>query len=97
MLQDDYEEDVDLADFQRKIKEYFPEEFQQFYSEGENLWRFDYPYGKPEKISSFTLDKKPEFTGRLTGIKGQYLCFDGNQFMNVRGHEGYVVALNVKN
>ena len=32
MLQDDYEDDIDLADFQRKIREYFPEDFQKFYS-----------------------------------------------------------------
>jgi hypothetical protein len=23
---------------------------------------FDYPFEKPEKVTSFTLDKKPEFT-----------------------------------
>ena len=97
MLQDDLEGEVDLADFQQKIKEYFPEDFQKFYSEGENLWTFDYPYDKPEKVTSFTLDKKPEFTGKLTGIKGQYLGFDGGHFINVRGHEGYVIELNVTN
>ncbi|BEV05283.1 MULTISPECIES: DUF2797 domain-containing protein [Chryseobacterium] len=97
MLQDDFEDDIDLADFQQKIKEYFPEDFQKFYSEGENLWRFDYPFEKPEKVTSFTLDKRPEYTGKLTGIKGQYLGFDGGEFINVRGHEGYVIELTVKN
>lgn len=97
MLQDDFEGEMDLADFQQKIKQYFPEDFQKFYSEGENLWKFDYPFDKPEKVSSFTLDKKPEFTGKLTGIKGQYLGFQGGDFINVRGHEGYVIELTVKN
>lgn len=95
MLQDDYEDAMDLADFQQKIKEYFPKDFQQFYSEGEEMWRFDYPYQKPEKVTSFTLDKKPEFMGKLVGIKGQYLAFEGGQFINVRGHEGYVIELEV--
>ncbi|WP_241489212.1 DUF2797 domain-containing protein [Chryseobacterium indologenes] len=93
MLQDDFEGEVDLADFQQKIKEYFPDDFQKFYSEGENLWSFDYPYEKPAKVSSFTLDKKPEFTGKLVGIKGQYLGFEGGDFINIRGHEGYVIEL----
>ena len=97
MLQDDYEDDIDLADFQRKIREYFPEDFQKFYSEGEDMWKFDYPFSKPEKITSFTLDKKPEFTAKLNGIKGQYLSFEGGNFINVRGHEGYVIELTVKN
>ena len=96
MLQDDLEDDIDLADFQQKIKEYFPDDFQKFYSEGETLWRFDYPFEKPEKVTSFTLDKRPEFTGRLTGIKGQYLGFDGGEFINIRGHEGYFIELNVR-
>mgnify|MGYP000960622858 FL=1 len=61
------------------------------------MWKFDYPYSKPEKISSFTLDKNPEFTGKLTGIKGQYLAFEGGNFMNVRGHEGYVIEFTVSN
>ena len=97
MLQDDFEDEVDLADFQQKIKEYFPEDFQHFYSEGENMWKFDYPFSKPEKVTSFTLDKKPEFAGKLVGIKGQYLAFEGGNFINVRGHEGYVIEMNVTN
>lgn len=95
MLQDEYEGEIDLADFQQKVKEYFPEEFKQFYSENETLWKFDYPYNKPEKITSFTLDKKPEFEGKLVGIKGQYLSFEGGLFMNVRSHEGYVISLGI--
>jgi len=97
MLQDDFEGEIDLADFQQKIRQYFPEDFEKFYSEGENLWKFDYPFEKPAKITSFTLDKKPEFTGKLIGIKGQYLSFQGGDFMNVRGHEGYVIELEIKN
>ena len=58
---------------------------------------FDYPFEKPEKVSSFTLDKKPEFSGRLSGIKGQYLGFEGGNFINVRGHEGYVIDLEIRN
>lgn len=95
MLQDEYEGEIDLADFQQKVKDYFPEEFKQFYSEDETLWKFDYPYTKPEKITSFTLDKKPEFEGKLVGIKGQYLNFEGGLFMNVRSHEGYVISLTI--
>ena len=29
----------------------------------------------------------------LTGIKGQYLGFEGGNFINVRGHEGYVIEM----
>ena len=85
------ESDVDLADFREKIKEYFPKDSQKFYSSDEEIWRLDYPYEAPNDIKVFTLDKKPEFTGVLKGIKGQYLYFDGGNFINVRSHEGYVI------
>lgn len=95
MLEDDYEDDLDLADFREKIKEYFPEDFKSFYAGEEDIVKLDFPYESPEKINSFTLDKKPEFEGVLRGIKGQYLSFEGGNFINLRGHEGYVVEMEV--
>lgn len=95
MLEDEYEDDLDLADFREKIKDYFPEDYKSFYLMEHEMTRLDYPYHAPEKINSFTLDKTPEFVGVLKGIKGQYLSFEGGNFINVRGHEGYMVELEV--
>ncbi|QBO57833.1 DUF2797 domain-containing protein [Chryseobacterium salivictor] len=95
MLEDDYEDDLDLADFREKIKNHFPEDFKNFYSGDEEIVKLDFPYEAPEKITSFTLDKNPEFEGVLKGIKGQYLAFEGGKFMNVRGHEGYVIEMEI--
>jgi hypothetical protein len=53
-----------------------------------------FSYEAPTKISSFTLDSKPEFEGVLKGIKGQYLCFNDGDFINVN-HEGYVIELGI--
>lgn len=96
MLEDDYEDDLDLADFREKVQEYFPEEFKNFYSVDHEMCKLDYPYVAPEKINSFTLDKKPEFEGILQGIKGQYLSFEGGNFINIRGHEGYVIEMKIE-
>ena len=96
MLEDDYEDDLDLADFREKVQEYFPEEFKNFYSIDHEMYKLDYPYVAPEKINSFTLDKKPEFEGILQGIKGQYLSFEGGNFINIRGHEGYVIEMKIE-
>ncbi len=95
MLQDDYEDDLDLADFREKIKNYFPKDFEKFYKNEGEIWKLDYPYTAPEKINAFTLDKNPEFEGVLKGIKGQYLAFENGNVMNVRSHEGYVVELSI--
>ena len=46
----------------------------------------------PLKVSSFNLDKQPHISGRLLGIKGQYLIFDGG-VINMRKYGGYDVEL----
>lgn len=96
MLEDDFEDDLDLADFREKIKDYFPEDFKNFYSSENEMVRLDFPYEAPEKISTISLDKSPEFEGVLRGIKGQYLSFEGGTFFNVRAHEGFVVELETE-
>ena len=45
------------------------------------------------KISSLNLDKTPLFTGKLMGIKGQYLVFDDSTVFNVRKFGGYEVEI----
>ena len=39
------------------------------------------------------LDKLPEFEGKLTGIKGQYLIFDSG-VINLRRFSGYEIKLS---
>lgn len=95
MLQDDYEDELDLQDFRDKIRKYFPKDFENFYKDENEVLKLDYPYEAPEKINVFTLDKNPEFEGILKGIKGQYLYFEGGNFINIRSHEGYVIEMEV--
>lgn len=48
----------------------------------------------PEKITSLNLDKTPEITGILQGIKGQYLILDCG-VLNIRKFSGYKVDLEL--
>jgi hypothetical protein len=48
----------------------------------------------PTKIKSFNLDKDPQVSGVLQGIKGQYLLLDTG-VINIRKFTGYEVELNV--
>lgn len=41
-----------------------------------------------DKFSSFSFEKDKEITGKLLGIKGQYLIFD-KKVLNIRKHQGY--------
>ncbi len=46
------------------------------------------------KISSFNLDKTPEISGQLLGVKGQYLIFDTG-VINMRKYGSYKLTVNV--
>jgi hypothetical protein len=47
----------------------------------------------PSKIRSFNLDKTPEASGQLQGIKGQYLIFDTG-VINLRKYTGYHLTVS---
>jgi hypothetical protein len=48
----------------------------------------------PIKINSLSLDKQPEITGQLLGIKGQYVLLD-HGVLNIRKFGGYEVSVSV--
>ncbi len=45
----------------------------------------------PDKVRALNLDKNPAVSGRLLGIKGQYLILDSG-VLNIRRYAGYEVA-----
>jgi len=47
------------------------------------------------KNDTINLSKTPDYTGKLKGIKGQYLIFDDDTVFNIRANEGLVVKLTV--
>ena len=47
----------------------------------------------PPKLVSVQLDKLPEISGKLLGIKGQYLVWSDGLVLNVRNHTGYHVEV----
>ena len=94
MLKNDLPE-VDLLKEKASLKYLIPKEVQEFYySEKNNLYELHYPVLQyPNKVNSLNLDKTPNFSGKLTGIKGQYLMFEDGTVFNVRTFEGYVVKI----
>ncbi|MEY4573648.1 MAG: hypothetical protein RLZ10_2947, partial [Bacteroidota bacterium] len=57
--------------------------------------QINYPVVKfPNSIQMLNLEKQNQFSGILTGIKGQYLIFDNDFVFNVRRHSGFEVDIN---
>lgn len=96
MLTNDIEA-VDLVAERLKLENLIPDEVRDYFILDKNdLYQMDYPVLQyPSKVKSLSLDKTPNFQGKLTGIKGQYLLFEDETVFNVRGSEGYVVSISV--
>ncbi|MFK7900120.1 MAG: DUF2797 domain-containing protein [Cyclobacteriaceae bacterium] len=94
MLKNDVAEE-DLMDVRDSLLRHIPEEAKEFVVNDEEL-TLDYPIERyPIKVKSLNLTKTPDYSGKLVGIKGQYLIFDDDIVFNVRSNEGIVVNLEV--
>mgnify|MGYP006397172141 CR=1 FL=1 len=87
-------EEVDLLALRDKAQQLFPEALKGSAVVDGKVQELVYPVESvPEKITSHNLDKIPEFTDRLTGIKGQYLIFE-TRVINLRKYSGYHVEFD---
>jgi len=88
--------DEDLVAFKNRLKDFIPNEVKEYFIPNGKETNLAFPVLRyPEKLKSLNLEKTPEFSGILKGVKGQYLIFEDNTVFNVRNNEGYVVKLSV--
>ncbi|MCX7569033.1 DUF2797 domain-containing protein [Tumebacillus sp. DT12] len=84
-------EEADLFEVREKVKEIVPQEFQQYLFDVDELYEFTYPILETlEKIKSLSFDKETTISGKLLGIKGQYLILDCG-VLNMKKHSGYKI------
>jgi len=89
--------DENLVEWRDKLKQYIPDEAKAYFIESNKETIIEFPVLQyPEKPNSLNLDKTPNYSGILKGIKGQYLMFEDETVFNVRGSEGYVVRITIK-
>lgn len=90
-------ETIDLVAERLKVEHLIPSEVQEyFYNQKIDLYEMHFPVLEyPTKVTSLSLDKTPNFQGKLIGIKGQYLIFEGGIVFNIRSSEGTIVQIKV--
>ncbi len=89
-------EDVNLVEWREKLKSFIPDEVSDYFIESNTETNLDFPVGKyPEKPKSLNIKKEASYTGKLVGVKGQYLIFEDDTVFNVRANEGLVVKISV--
>ena len=95
MLKNDIQ-DENLVEWRERLKVYIPEEAKNYFIENNTETNIDFPVLKyPEKPKSLNLVKQQKYTGKLVGVKGQYLIFEDETVFNVRSNEGLVVGITV--
>lgn len=88
--------DENLVDWRERLKPYIPEEAKSYFIENNKETNIEFPVQKyPKKPKSLNLEKEHTYTGKLVGIKGQYLIFEDNMVFNIRSNEGLVVVISV--
>jgi hypothetical protein len=87
--------DCDLLAIRAELIEKLPENYRRYLIPDPQLRNFTYPQiGTPCKITSLQLNKQDKISGKLIGIKAQYLIFDTGVFQ-VKKHAGFKVALEL--
>lgn len=95
MLKNEVDESIDLVEEKWTLHDQLPADLTAYFSENDEVMEINYPVLEfPEKVKSMSFDKTPEISGKLMGIKGQYLMFDGGRVMNIRRHIGYFVKIS---
>ena len=95
MLKNDID-DENLVAWRNKLKQYIPDEALQYYIENNAETNLNFPVDKyPLKPKSLNIKKEKTYTGKLVGIKGQYLIFEDETVFNVRSNEGLVVKIEL--
>ena len=96
MLKNDVLE-TSLIDEREKLKQYIPEEAKPYFLENNGkVTQIEYPVMQyPTKVKSLNLEKTHVYSGKLIGVKGQYLLFEDGTVFNVRNSEGYRVTISV--
>lgn len=85
---------TELHEMKIKAKDLVMKKYVKYFIDDNSIIELSFPVTEyPEKVNSFSFDKENKIEGRLMGIKGQYLIFDGGRVLNIRKHNGYEVEL----
>jgi len=97
MLTNKIIENPDFSAAVQKLPSLLPAEWHIYLETNQMVIQLQYPVIEyPPKVSGIDLLKTPEISGRLTGIKGQYLIFESGQVLNIRKHTGFEVVVGVQ-
>ena len=88
--------DENLVAWRERLQTYIPDEVKEYYIANNTETNIQFPVEKyPTKPKSLNLVKEGSYSGKLVGVKGQYLIFEDETVFNVRANEGLVVKIEL--
>lgn len=88
-------EEINLIEKRDELLNHWPKNIDGSPLVNEKVTTINYPVLEyPQKITSLNLDKAPEVSGILLGIKGQYLILDTG-VINMRKYQGYHISWKI--
>lgn len=95
MLRNMQDDSIDLTEEKWQVCDELPADLAQYWLENDEILTFNYPVAAyPSKVQSMTFDKEATISGKLVGIRGQYLYLDEQKVINLRRHTGYEIEFN---
>jgi len=96
MLRNEINHEIDLVEEKGRVEDILPFDMRDYISNDDTVYSFDYPVMQfPLKVKSVSFDKSPVVSGKLVGIKGQYLIFEDQTVINMRKHTSYEIRFSV--
>ena len=96
MLTNQIESGINLLEEKSRASQILPEELSEYLSPNDEILEIRYPVREyPAKVKSLGFDKMEVISGKLSGIKGQYLIFSDGSVLNIRKHNGYLVNMEI--
>ena len=97
MLKNETDDSIDLLETKHQLEMLLPADIAAYICDEDAITRMTYPVIQyPSRVKTINLDKKRAFSGKLLGIKGQYLILDDNRVINIRKYAGYEVEVGVQ-
>jgi len=96
MLSGDTTHQINLIDEKARLLALLPSELQQYSERDNTIYPIFYPVQSiPDSLYQISLEQNAEISGRLVGIRGQYLIFDDGGVLNIRKYSGYFVDFSI--
>ena len=89
--------DLSLTKIKTELSEKLSPNFKTYLSLNNNIETFTYPFEyQIDSFKTVSFENIKTISGKLIGIKGQYLIFENGNVLNIRKHNGYLVSIETQ-